>query len=240
MTAAKLLLIRHGESTANVAAAAAEAAGADTIDVAARDADVPLSELGAQQAAAAGPRVLAELGLPADGMRIWSSPYRRAIQTAELALPGTRHRIDDRLRDRELGILDALTARGVDARLPAEAARRRWLGKFYYRPPGGEAWTDVALRLRSFLRDLDWTDGRPVVVFTHDAVVSLFLYVLLEYTEDQLMDLLRHRVVGNASLTVLSRDDGGPWEVGAFSDDRHLTAAGLPATIHPGDAHDTP
>ena len=61
--------------------------------------------------------------------------------------------VDERLRDRELGILDALTAHGVDVRLPAEAARRRWLGKFYYRPPGGEAWTDVALRLRSFLRD---------------------------------------------------------------------------------------
>ena len=37
MTALTLLLIRHGESTANVAAAAAEAAGAEVIAVEARD-----------------------------------------------------------------------------------------------------------------------------------------------------------------------------------------------------------
>ena len=102
------------------------------------------------------PRLAAELSeLAGSGGApvLLCSPYLRAVETARLALGAEAAvTIDERLRDRELGILDALTARGVDARLPQEAARRRWLGKFYYRPPGGEAWTDVALRLRSFLR----------------------------------------------------------------------------------------
>ena len=64
-------------------------------------------------------------------------------------------RLDERLRDRELGILDRLTSAGVEARFLEEGERRRWLGKFYYRPPGGESWADVVLRLRSLLADLD-------------------------------------------------------------------------------------
>ncbi|MGO4299492.1 histidine phosphatase family protein [Leifsonia sp. RAF41] len=235
MTARTLLLIRHGESTANVAAAAAEAAGADVIAVEARDADVTLSPLGELQAGALGSR-LREM-LPADAV-LYSSPYRRAIQTARFALgEETPLRLDERLRDRELGILDRLTATGVEHRLPLEADRRRWSGKFYYRPPGGEAWTDVALRIRSFLRDALPSDAKDgvVVVFAHDAVVSLFLYVLLRMSEAELADHLLTHPVANASVTELTRD-GDEWTLQAFADDTHLTAAGLPATEHVGEA----
>lgn len=238
MTASKIMLIRHGESTANVAATAAEAAGDEVIAVTARDADVPLSELGEQQAAALRPRLEADLGAELGRALVWSSPYRRAVSTARLALGSSAFTIDERLRDRELGILDALTKRGVDARLPEEAARRRWLGKFYYRPPGGEAWTDVALRLRSFTGELAGADGRPVLLFTHDAVVSLFLYVLLGWTEAELDAFLLDRVVGNATVTTVVAE-GPRWRVETFSDDTHLTAAGLPATVHPGAARVT-
>ena len=235
MTARTLLLIRHGESTANVAAAAAEVAGAEVIVVEARDADVTLSPLGEQQASALGARL--RPALPA-GAVVFSSPYRRAIQTARFALGGeVQLRIDERLRDRELGILDRLTAVGVERRVPLEAERRRWTGKFYYRPPGGEAWTDVALRLRSFLRDAVEADDAPevVVVFAHDAVVSLFLYVLLRMTEAQLAEHLLTHPVANASVTELA-SDGSQWTLHALADDAHLSAAGLPATDHPGQA----
>lgn len=251
MTVSRVILVRHGESTANVAATAAEAAGLETIAVETRDADVPLSPLGRQQAAALSERLSAVVD---DSPRIWSSPYRRAIETAQLALGAEVPLIiDERLRDRELGILDALTSRGVDARLPAEAARRRWVGKFYYRPPGGESWTDVSLRLRSFLRDAltptrpDVVDGGPggpaptrsgstLVVFAHDAVVSLVLYILLGYTEQELEEFLLTRVVANASVTTMLLDASAVWRVETFSDDRHLQEAGLPTTEHQGAA----
>lgn len=228
----RLLLIRHGESTANVAAAAAEAGGAEAIAVEARDADVPLSPLGRAQAATLATAVRDHEAAGADW---YSSPYRRALQTAQATgVDRPVLRIDERLRDRELGIIDALTALGVERRLPLEAERRRWVGKFYYRPPGGESWADVALRVRSFLRDLPAGEG-TAVVFTHDAVVSLFLYVLLGMTEEELAGFLHSRPVTNASVTVLTRSAEG-WRVDAFADDTHLADLGVPATEHPGNA----
>jgi glucosyl-3-phosphoglycerate phosphatase len=46
----ELLLVRHGESEGNVAAAEAHSSGAEEIAVPARDADVGLSDLGRAQA----------------------------------------------------------------------------------------------------------------------------------------------------------------------------------------------
>jgi broad specificity phosphatase PhoE len=242
----RILLVRHGESTANVAAAEAERAGLEAIDVEARDADVRLSDLGREQAATLGDALREKLG--ADWQRtarVWSSPYLRARETARIATGAAEATeataatdpggilIDERLRDRELGIIDALTSVGVDARLPGEAARRRWLGKFYYRPPGGESWADVALRVRSFLRDAETHDG-PTVVFTHDAVVSLFVYVLLRFDEAELTRFLAERVVANASITSFRADAGGGWSLESFADAAHVVSAGVPATEHTG------
>ncbi len=123
-------VLRHGESTGNVAREVAETAGADVIDLAERDADVPLTGSGRDQAAAAG-ELLA-------GHRpdvVVTSTYRRAWDTARLAAPaGVAIVPDERLRDRELGVLDLLTSRGVRERWPDEARRKRRLGRFYYRP----------------------------------------------------------------------------------------------------------
>ena len=122
----------------------------------------------------------------------WVSPYLRARQTSEIALgddaTSARIAIDERLRDRELGILDLLTRRGVARLHPEETDRRRHLGKFYHRPPGGESWADVALRLRSFLGDHGHAAGDTALLVAHDAVVMLFLYLLLGLPEPELLD----------------------------------------------------
>lgn len=160
MAVTELWLIRHGESIANRAASAAEAEGAEVIHIEMRDADVPLSADGERQAAALG-SVFADNDerLRLGSTRVWVSTYLRARQTLELALDAAQlplsPRRDERLRDRELGILDLLTRHGVQTRHPEEEERRDWLGKFSYRPPGGESWADLALRLRSVLRDIE-------------------------------------------------------------------------------------
>lgn len=232
----ELILIRHGESTANVARETAEAAGAEVIAVEARDADVDLSARGRAQARAVGQWLA---GVP-DVASVWSSPYRRARSTAEVALTAgamtTPLRIDDRLRDKELGVLDTLTALGVQARYPGEWQRRQWLGKFYYRAPGGESWADMALRIRSFLRDIP--DTRTAVIVTHDAMIMLFRYVCQEWGEAELLDLAARCSVGNASVTRLGRDaDNERWHLIAFNDEEHLIdEAGQDLrTRHPGD-----
>jgi broad specificity phosphatase PhoE len=224
-------VLRHGQSSGNVAAQAAEVGGLDVIDIPERDADVPLSDTGREQAAAVG-RWLA--GRP-DGDRpqvAVVSPYLRTRQTAELALSdlGIPCVIDERLRDRELGILDLLTSRGVANLLPEEAGRRKRLGKFYYRPPGGESWTDVLLRLRSLLRDLraDHPDGRVLLV-GHEAVVLLVRYLAETLTEAELMDVARGTTIANCSISTWRRS-GDTLKPELFNFVDHLRREGAPPT----------
>jgi broad specificity phosphatase PhoE len=190
----RLWLVRHGQSHGNVARDAADEAGAHEIDIDVRDVDVPLSELGREQAAAAG-RWFAALPRDERPEVILSSPYVRARETAKIiceqgALIGGPGRtvIDERLREREFGIFDRLTTLGIRERFPDEAAHRRRLGKFYHRPPGGESWADVILRLRSMLNtiNLHYCDRRVMVV-CHQVVVLCFRYILEELDEQQIL-----------------------------------------------------
>jgi glucosyl-3-phosphoglycerate phosphatase len=239
--AVELILIRHGESEGNVAATDARLAGAEVIEVPARDADVDLSGTGQEQSKALG----AALARIAEDLRpdaVVSSPYARARQTAEIAVEAAgwplQVRTDERLRDRELGILDRLTRRGVENRFPEEAERREWLGKMYYRPPGGESWADVALRLRSVLDELNnLGTGHRVMLVCHDAVILLFRYVLEGMTEREILDLAASTSVLNASLTRYVRPSGeGPWTLESFNVADHLTEQGVTVTEHAGDA----
>jgi len=240
MALTDIVIVRHGESMGNAAAAAANAAGAEVITVEHRDADVPLSPVGVEQAQALGAGIAELLG---DGRPtlVWSSPYLRARQTAEIALQASGTPlpliIDERIRDRELGVLDLLTTLGVANRFPLEAERRRWLGKFYHRPPGGESWVDVALRVRSFLRDLnDLPDGTRALIVCHDALVLLFRFVCEQLSEDQVLEISARTPVRNVSLTELTREaPGAPWQLVRFNDVRHLEQQGAPVTEHGGE-----
>jgi broad specificity phosphatase PhoE len=208
--------------------------------VPARDADVELSATGVAQAEALGRRLGA---LEADDApdALWVSPYRRARQTAALALgeaglelPTT---VDERLRDRELGVLDTLTWRGVEQLHPEEAARRLFLGKYYHRPSGGESWVDVAQRLRSVLRDMVDAGASRVLVVTHDAVVLLIRGVLEGIEEAELLELSRTDPIRNASVTRLLRD-GRTWIARPVNDISHLEGE-APSTEHGGEHHGT-
>ncbi|WP_347109863.1 histidine phosphatase family protein [Paenarthrobacter sp. S56] len=240
--AVELLLVRHGESEGNVAATEARLAGAEIIDVPARDADVNLSVTGQEQAKALG-TALAAIPEESRPDAVVSSPYARARQTAEISVQAagwsTGILTDERLRDRELGILDRLTSRGVQARFPEEAERRLWLGKLYYRPPGGESWADVALRLRSVLAELNTLNsGRRVMLVCHDAVILLVRYVLEGMSEEEILDLAATTSVLNASITRYVRPSGaGPWTLESFNVADHLTEQGVAVTEHAGDAN---
>lgn len=239
--AVELLLIRHGESEGNVAATEARLAGAEVIDVPARDADVNLSTTGQEQAKALG-SALARVSEELRPDAVVSSPYARARQTAEIAVETAgwplQVRTDERLRDRELGILDRLTRLGVETRYPEEAERRSWQGKLYYRPPGGESWADVALRLRSVLDELNnLGSGHRVMLVCHDAVIMLFRYVLEGMSEQELLDLAASEAVLNASMTRYVRPSGvGPWTLESFNVADHLAEQGVEVTEHAGDA----
>ena len=219
-----LWLVRHGESLGNVADARALEAGADRLDLDVRDPDVQLSDTGRSQAEALG-RYLASLPEDQRPTAALSSPFARALTTAQLATAGLgiRVRTDERLRERDFGAFDGMTGAGIREQFPDEAERRDLLGKFYYRPPGGESWADVALRIRSLLAtEALRHDCDRLLVVAHQAVIWVFRYVLEELTEQELLAVDQEEQVANASLTRYDVDAEGDLKLTAFNEVEHL------------------
>jgi broad specificity phosphatase PhoE len=203
-----LWIVRHGESAGNVARDAADAAGLPMIDIETRDVDVPLSPLGERQAAALG-RWFAARPVDERPRIVLTSPYLRARRTAEImraagaADPDAGETtVDERLREKEFGVLDRLTRVGIGQRHPDQAEFRRLLGKFYHRPPGGESWCDVILRLRSAMDTVSLHySGERVLIVCHSVVVLCLRYLLECMTEEQIMQIDRTNEVANCSVT---------------------------------------
>ena len=233
----ELVLVRHGESVGNVADTEARDADAERLELSARNADVELSPNGQEQARTLGRWVggLAEAERPD---LVLSSPYRRAADTARAALEdlGAEVLLDERLRERDLGLFDGLTGKGIRARYPEESERRSHVGKFYYQPPSGESWADVVLRVRSLLADLrEGYDGARVWLFSHQAVIMSFRYALEGLYEKELLEIDRSTPIPNASITRYERQDEG-LVLRTFADDGHLSPGPAEKTDEPDQA----
>lgn len=230
---AELVLVRHGESLGNVADREANAGKALRLDAdLARDADVDLSPDGLRQAAALG-RHLGQLSPEQYPTKVVSSPYRRAAHTAELATAAHPLDVvlDERLRERELGIFDGLTWHGIEKFLPDEARRRERIGKFYYRPPGGESWCDVLLRVRSILAELQTRyAGERLWIFTHEAVVMCFRVVLEGLGEKEILGIQKEQTLANCAMTRYRADADGVLRLEAYDDTSGIEGWDTPVT----------
>ncbi|MFC4158703.1 histidine phosphatase family protein [Chitinimonas lacunae] len=199
-------VVRHGQSAGNVARDAAEAARLAMIDLAERDVDVPLSRLGESQARALG-HWFGELPEAQQPSIVLCSPYLRARQTAAMLLSAAgltplRFHQDERLREKEFGILDRLTVHGIAAQYPELAEQRAHVGKFYFRPPGGESWCDVILRLRSVIDTITREyRGERVLIVAHQVIVNCFRYLLERLDEQQILAIDRLGDVPNCGVT---------------------------------------
>jgi probable phosphoglycerate mutase len=240
----RLWIVRHGESAGNVARELADAAGLVRIDIAERDVDVPLSKLGEQQACALG-HWFSELPEGERPEVVLTSPYLRARTTADIVRDcgGFSHETqrptpDERLREKEFGILDRLTHAGIVAEHPQQAEFRRLLGKFYHRPPGGESWCDVILRLRSALDTLSLHHaGRRVLIVSHQVVVLCLRYLLEELTEDEILAIDREGDVANCGVSEYRFDPAagpnGQMKLHRYNFTAPLEREGAPVTVEP-------
>ena len=142
-----ILLVRHGATEWSVS-------GRHT-----GRADLPLSEVGIDQAVGAGELIGRILG--GRSAMVFSSPLQRALHTAALAMPHNDVTISDALAEYDYGQYEGLTAAEITERQPG------W-NLFVDGCPGGESLTQVAARCDSFIAKLERTAaGRAVVAFTH-------------------------------------------------------------------------
>ena len=202
-----LWVVRHGQSAGNVARDAADEAGLARIALTHRDVDVPLSDLGREQAAALGKWFA---GAHEDGRPeiMLASPYVRAVETARIFRDAggcdadEKVCIDERLREKEFGILDGLTRVGITQLQPDQAQFRSLLGKFYHRPPGGESWVDVIFRLRALMDTVSLHyGGRRVMIVAHQVVVLCLRYVIENLTEAEVLAIDKLGDVANCAIT---------------------------------------
>ncbi|HSI49467.1 MAG TPA: histidine phosphatase family protein [Ideonella sp.] len=209
-----LWIVRHGQSAGNVARDNAEAAGLPLIDIATRDMDTPLSALGEQQAMALGEWFGSQ---PADQQPevILCSPYVRAHDSARLLMKAAGlsedrvcFLVDERLREKEFGALDRLTHLGISQKYPELTEQRAHVGKFYFRPPGGESWCDVILRLRSVVEMVTREHGgQRVLIMGHQVIVNCMRYLLDQLDEARVLAMDRQGDIPNCGVTTYVLDE---------------------------------
>ena len=174
-------------------------------------------------------------------MVVWST-YVRALESARLLMEAgsfdaksVRVRVDERLREKEFGVLDRLTVHGIREKFPDLSEQRGHVGKFYFRPPGGESWCDVILRLRSLVEMMAREHGgERVLVVAHQVTVNCLRYLLENMDEAQILDIDRRGDVPNCGVTSYEYD---PPSNGMVADLVNFIAplreAGAPVTSEP-------
>ncbi|MEV4065760.1 histidine phosphatase family protein [Nonomuraea dietziae] len=219
----RIIAVRHGQSEANLAFQ--EAIGVPLFYEPGDD-EIALTALGRAQAASLG-RHLAALPPQEAPEVVWCSPYLRAKETWRLAqrawgVPSLPVSVDARLRDREWGELRYYNLAALEQRFPDEVARMLAQGEYGYRPPGGESFGDVAVRLRDFLADLaSKAEGRRVLIVAHDSVVLVLRHVIEQAHDTDLAAVDVHAPIRNASVSTWAAPDGC-LELVSFNEVGHL------------------
>ncbi|OIO72404.1 MAG: hypothetical protein AUJ57_05895 [Zetaproteobacteria bacterium CG1_02_53_45] len=177
-----IYLIRHGQSQGNVD---------PSIHRSAPDHAIALSETGKRQATLAGSALRELISLPDDvALRIWSSPYERTRQTAELLaaelrrkFPHTDYREHINLCEQQFGLFDGIPDDELPIRFPLEHAHYTLAasheGRFWARMPLGESRFDVAVRVHesfgTFHRDAERHGVSNIIVVCHGVTLRAFV-----------------------------------------------------------------
>lgn len=191
----RIILIRHGESEANVDS---------SVYARVPDNKIGLSSRGAAQALDAGRRLREIVG--DERVKFYVSPFARSRQTLDGILKGSAIacpivREDPRLREQEWGNFQ-------DPEVMCKSmARRREVGAFFYRFHEGESGADVYDRVSLFLetlfRDFKSKDSVPnIVLVSHGITLRLFLMRYYKWTIEVFHDLWNPK---NATPIILER-----------------------------------
>lgn len=181
-----LYIIRHGQTELN------------TKMLMQGRSDHPLNETGLAQAEEAAGR-LAAMGVKID--KVYTSPLKRAVRTAEKTAPGAELIIDERLIEMDYGPYE-----GMDLRDPAPEVMA------FFRdfvnvpaPEGMEPLHEVTERLGSFLEDIKKeAETLNILVSTH----AIAMKGALEYLTPESRGSYWSKYIGNCEIYAAEVRDG--------------------------------
>lgn len=188
----RLILIRHGESEANLK------------EIGAGQIDYPLTELGHRQAELAASYLLANEKIDA----IYSSDLQRAYNTARPVAEALHLPIvtDRRLREIDTGSWAGITFSERTRRFP-ELARILKEDYSHMRFPDGESISEVYARVVSCICEIaEKHDGQTVLIASHAGAIRTFLAYANGYASDEVGNI---RTGGeNANIHIHEWDKG--------------------------------
>ncbi|KAK1291750.1 hypothetical protein QJS10_CPB17g01944 [Acorus calamus] len=234
----RIILIRHGESQGNLD---------DSAYTTTPDYKIPLTQVGLDQAEAAGRRiydVVSENGRSKNWkVYIYVSPYERTKSTLRMigrSFPRGRVigvREECRVREQDFGNFQ------VEERMRAIKETRERFGRFFFRFPDGESAADVFDRvatkcadfMESMWRDIDMKrlnhDANAdinLVIISHGLTSRIFLMKWFKWTVEQFEHLNNP---GNCECRVMQLGSGGEYSLAIHHSDEELKRWGLSAEM---------
>lgn len=155
----KLFMVRHGQTTGNVAG------------LIYGQVDYPLTQKGREQAAAIRP-ILDKFKFD----RVYSSDLSRAIETQQIALPGAEGIKSPLLREFDVGNLTNVPYAEAEEKYASQLEDARTNGYDWF---GGESYDQILNRIRKFLKLLESDPCENVIAFTHNGMLGFMLQLVL-------------------------------------------------------------
>ncbi len=176
----KLLLIRHGQTDIN-----------GTGYMHKIHDPVSLNDTGKKQAKALVP-ILEMHQVEA----IYSSPERRAIDTAETLSASLNIPVitTPNLEERNFGELQKLPYREIKEKLDALSIEKRYL----FKPPGGESWEEMDKRLQLFLKEIKKKSYASIAMVTHEGVLRALITLINQEPKEKSLE--KHFDNGSCSV----------------------------------------
>lgn len=213
----ELYLIRHGQSETNV-----------NPDNMGQTPDVPLTKLGKYQAERLRERFTKEL---TTFDFVYSSPYKRALNTAEIAVGDTHPTIikSPRLREYDAG---NWTGSSRKETITTDINLKMGYLNHHFQPPGGESLSQVERRASEWLEDCILyhpemqrasaeakAEGKllKIAAFSHGMTIKTLLHHIMGFDKNFTWKVS----IYNTSITRLSFGPVG-WGLGTINDIGHL------------------
>ncbi len=211
----QLIFIRHAESARNKAKKGSSYFADDEARKCLRgipDADIPITDLGWDQARRTGRYLHERFGRPD---YFYHSGYRRTMETLEGIFEDysdmekglIQVRMNQFLRERDPGYTYDMTEKEAEVAFPW--LKEHWVtyGGYFARPPGGESLADVAQRVHTFLNTI-FRDRRGVKVWVvlHGGTLRAVRLLLERWDYQQALHWPDGQSPANCGITVYDFD----------------------------------